>query len=296
MKPQLLKIHRQPEHSFNVRHDAVPYFYNKLHYHSEIELVFIIKGTGQRFIGDDIHYFKGGDMVLVGENLPHLWRSDEKYLSEIGVSKCEALVIHFTKDCFGKDFFYLPENKNLLELLNKAKLGIGVKNHTKGQVINLMREMLHASSTKSIILLLKILDLIAVSNHTETICRHTAQLDFQPADSEKINKVYQYIIQNFDREISLKEIASLVHLTPNSFCRYFKSRTKKSFSKFLIEIRIGHACKLLAETEKPVAEICYECGYNNFSNFNKIFKIVTSRTPVHYRSRYQDLEVFSVNS
>jgi len=288
MKPQHLKILLPPEHSFSVRHDIVPYFYNKLHYHSEIELVFIVKGTGKQFIGDDVHYFKNGDMILVGENLPHLWRSDEKYLANEGESMCEALVIHFRKDCFGKDFFYLPENKNLLELLKKAKLGIRLRDDTKLQIISLMREMLHASSTKSIILLLNILDLISLSKHTGTICRQNADLIFQPSDIEKINTIYQYIINNFDREITLKEIASVANLTPSSFCRYFKYRTKKSFSKVQTEIRISHACKLLTETEKPVAEICYECGYNNFSNFNKYFKIITNRTPIQYRKYYQE--------
>jgi len=291
MKPQHLKIHLQPEHSFSARHDVVPYFYNKLHYHSEIELVFIVKGTGRQFIGDDMHYFKNGDMTLVGENLPHLWRSDEKYLFKKAKSKCEAYVIHFTNDCLGKDFFYLSENKNLLALLKRAKHGIRIKDNTRLEIINLMQEVLNASSVKRIILLLKILDLISTSKHAETICRQNADFHFSPSDSEKMNTIYQYIMRHFDRELTLKEVAAVAYLSPNSFCRYFKSRIKKSFSKFLIEIRIWHACKLLAETEKPVAEICYECGYNNFSNFNKHFKSITNRTPLQHRKNYQEASI-----
>jgi AraC-like DNA-binding protein len=281
---QHLKINLQPEHSFSARHDVVPFFFNKLHYHPEIELVYIIKGTGKQFIGDSIHYFKSGDMILVGENMPHLWRSDEKYFSKKAASACEAYVIHFTSACFGATFFHLPENKNLLALLKKAKQGIRIGGNTKSKIVQLMQEILNASATKRILLLIEIIDTIAISKNTKTICRQNANFNFSPSDSERINEVCQYIMKNFNHKLSLKDIAAVAHLSPNSFCRYFKSRIKKSFSVFLIEIRIGHACKLLAETDMPVAEICFECGYNSFSNFNKHFRMVAKKTPLQYRT------------
>lgn len=281
---QHLKINLQPEHSFSARHDVVPFFFNKLHYHPEIELVYIIKGTGKQFIGDSIHNFKSGDMILVGENIPHLWRSDEKYFSKKAASACEAYVVHFTGDCFGQAFFHLSENKHLLTLLKKAKQGIRIGGNTKSAIVQLMQELLNASSTKRILLLIEIIDTIAKSKNTKTICRQNANVSFSPSDSERINEVCQYIMKNFNHKLSLRDIAAVAHLSPNSFCRYFKSRIKKSFSNFLIEIRIGHACKLLAENDMPVAEICFECGYNSFSNFNKHFRIVTKKTPLQYRT------------
>jgi AraC-like ligand binding domain len=129
MKPQLLKITLQPEYSFNARHDVVPVFYNKWHYHKEVELVYIVKGTGSQFIGYDIKHFKTGDMILVGSGLPHMWRSDQKYLLK-SRGRCEAYVIHFLPDCLGADFFILPENKPILSLLNKAQRGITIKHKT----------------------------------------------------------------------------------------------------------------------------------------------------------------------
>jgi len=288
MRPQHLKIHLAPEQSFSVRHDVVPHFYNKLHYHSEIELVFIIKGTGRLFVVDAVHYFKSGDIILLGENLPHLWRSDDKYLFKKAKSKCEAYVIHFTHESFGKEFFCLPENKILLSLLKRAKQAIRIKDNTKLEVINLMQTMSNALSTKRIIYLLKILDVISTSKHIKTIRRQSSDFNFSSSDSERINTVYEFIMQNFSRKLSLKEVAAVAHLSQNSFCRYFKSRIKKSLSKFLIEIRIANACKLLAETEKPIADICYECGYNNFSNFNKHFRTITHRTPLQHRKYYTE--------
>lgn len=292
MKPQHLKINLKPEHSFSARHDVIPFFYNKLHYHPELELVYIIKGTGRQFIGDAINYFRDGDMVLLGENLPHLWKSDENYQMKNDRSACEAYVIHFSKDCFGTDFFCLPENKHLSVLLKKARQGIRITDNTKEEIINLMREILDSSSTKRIILLLKILDLVSISNQTTTICSLHTSFNFSNSDSEKINIIYQYIIEHFDRDISLKEISSVANLSPSPFCRYFKSRANKSFSKFLIEIRIGQACKLLTETKKPVTEICYEIGFNNLSHFNKQFKIITGSSPLQYRKYHEGTGIF----
>lgn len=285
MNPHLLKIPLKPEHSFNVRYDIVPHFYNKWHYHQEVELVHIIKGSGKQFVGDVIYHFKPDDMIFLGANLPHLWHSDEKFLIKGAKLKVEAIVIHFMPDCFGSQFFKLPENKKLGGLLVKAQQGIRVKNNTKKRVSELMHKLLSAKNSERIILLLQVLQIIADSRQIETVCNSQLQFQYNPTETDRLNTIYQYILNNFEKEIALEEIAKVANLNPQSFCRYFKSRIKKTFSKFLIELRIGHACKLLAETNKGVAEICYESGYNNFSNFNRHFKSITQKTPLEYRSK-----------
>lgn len=287
MNPHLLKIPLQPDHSFNVRYDIVPQFYDKWHYHQELELVHIIKGSGKQFIGDDIHHFKPDDLILLGANLPHLWHSDQKYLQKNAPEKVEAIVIHFMPDCFGKSFFSLPENKEIDKLLTKAQQGIRIMNSTRKTITGLMQQLLIAVNSDRIILLLQILQTIARSRHTKTACSKGLQYTFSPSETDRLNTIYQYILDNFSREITLPEIAKVANISPHSFCRYFKSRIKKTFSKFLLEIRIGHACKLLAETNKTVATICYESGFNNFSNFNRHFKSITKKTPLEYRRHYE---------
>ncbi len=290
MKPHLLKIHLHPEHSFNIRHDIVPHFYNKWHYHPEIELVYIVKGSGRQFIGDNIHHFKSGDMILLGANLPHLWRSDEKFLQKKSSLKVEAYVIHFMPNCFGENFFSLPENKLLLKLLDKAQQAVRIKNNTRKIVAEMMQQLMAAKNSERVILLLQILHTIAVSKETKPVCSKGLEFHFNPKEADRLNLIYQYVLENFSREITLEQVAKLVHVSPQSFCRYFKSRIKKTFSKFLIEVRIGHACKLLAETEKSIADICFESGYNNFSNFNRHFKNITQKTPLEHRHYYKNIE------
>lgn len=156
-------------------------------------------------------------------------------------------------------------------------------------VCELMRKLVNAKNSERIVLLLQILHTIAHSRQTKTICSEGLTFHYSMAEAERLNAIYQYILGNFTKQISLEQIAGVAHLTPNGFCRYFKARIKKTFSRFLIEVRVGHACKLLAETDKAVADICYESGFNNFSNFNRHFKFVAGRTPLHHRSYYQEI-------
>lgn len=277
-----------PGHSFHIRHDVVPHFYNSWHYHPEIELVYIIKGSGKQFVGDSVHLFKGGDMLLLGAGLPHLWSSDKKFLRKNSKFKMEAIVLHFMPQCFGEYFFTLPENKSLVKLFDRAQQAVRIKDDTKLAVAELMKQLLTAKNTSRIILLLEILNTIANSKQTKTVCIKGLIFQDNPVESERLNNIYQYTLDNFSKPITLGQVAKIAHLSPQSFCRYFKSRIKKTFSRFLIEIRIGNACKLLAETHTSVAAICYQCGYNSFSNFNRHFKAVTGRTPQGHRKYYQE--------
>ncbi|MEP7258506.1 MAG: AraC family transcriptional regulator [Flavitalea sp.] len=288
MKPHLLKIPLHSDHSFNIRYDIVPHFYNQWHYHPEIELVYIIRGSGKQFIGDNIHQFKNKDMVLLGSNLPHLWRSDEKTLHKNSSLKVEALVVHFKTDCFGQGFFNLPENRDIGGILEQARYGVRIEGETREKIAALMQKLLVAAKSDRIILLLQVLQIIANSKHTFPACSKNLEFQYNPAETDRLNTIYQYILDNFSRDITLAQIACVANITPHSFCRYFKSRIKKSFSRFLLEVRIAHACNLLAETHKTVADICYESGFNNFSNFNRHFKALTGKTPLAHRKNYQE--------
>ncbi len=283
MKPHLLKIPLNPEHSFNVRYDIVSHFYKMWHFHHEVELVYIVKGSGLQFTGDHIQPFKPGDLIMFGSQLPHLWRSDEIYLQPGASEKLEAIVMHFSPDCFGDGFFSLAENKQVLKLLENAKKGIRINGKSKEKVAEWMHELLSCEGIKRIILLLQILEQLSLSQDLEIVNQQN-NIEFNSAtEMDRLNNVYQYLLDNYTREIELKEIAEVANITPHAFCRYFKARTRKTFSGFLIELRINHAAKLLVETNKSVSDICFESGFNNFSHFNKSFKGIIGRTPLQHR-------------
>ena len=289
MIAQLYKIPFNPESSFSVRHEVVPYFYNQWHYHPEIELINIVQGTGTRFIGDSVDSFKEDDLILIGSSLPHLFRNDDSYYMNLPGLQAEALTIHFLPGIFGNSFLNLPENKAIQTLFEKAAYGISIHGETKIAVKKLMEAVGFAGKSERIILLMQLLNVIAHADDSLPIAHFNAGQTINRSDETRLNKVYQYTLNNFAREITLEEIAAIVYMVPNSFCRYFKSRTNKRYSQFILEVRVSMACKLLSETDYSIARVCYDSGFKNFSNFNRHFKAIAGKSPLEYRKSYKGI-------
>lgn len=286
MKPQLLKVSTDPLLSFSVRHDKVPHFFPKWHYHTELELIQIKKGSGTQFIGDNISRFYEGDIFLIGSNLPHYWRCDECYFENNPKISAEATVTHFLPNFWGPQFLELPENKHINDLFLKATKGIKISGNTNYRIEDILQNLLTAKTAERIILLMQALHLISTSKDIECLATSGFQNTCNEMETERINDIYNYTISNFDKKISLEEIAAIAHISPNSFCRYFKTQTKKTYSQFLMEVKIGNACKLLIENKKSISSICYESGFNNFSNFNRYFKNITGKSPLQYKKTF----------
>jgi AraC-like DNA-binding protein len=286
MRPQLLKVSKGPDRSFSVRRDLVPHVNNKWHYHSEVELIHFKKGEGTQFIGDSIKRFKAGDVVMVGANLPHYWRFDDAYFEEHAKSVADIRVSHFNEQFWGEQFLHLPENNNIRTVLEKARRGLQITGKTKARVADLLEQLQSAEGTQRIILLMEAL--LAISNCKQLVPLSSIGFKPDPVDveSDRINAIYEYSIRNFKRKIQLGEIAEVANISPNSFCRYFKSRTRKTYSQFLIELRVGHACKLLIENNQCIKRLCYESGFNNFTSFHKYFKLITGKSPLTYQREF----------
>lgn len=286
MKPQLLKVTTGPAHSFSVRRDTVPHINNRWHYHREIELIHFEKGCGTQFVGDSIRNFESGDVVLIGSNLPHYWSFDSAYFKSDNREEADVRVAHFSDDFWGRDFLELPENNGIKSLLQQAKQGISVHGSARPVVCRLLEELLVTEGSKRIILLIEALTAIAHAKDVRLLSSVGFHPHFQHGEKDRINNIYDFALRHFKRRISLDEIAEVAGMSSNAFCRYFKSRTGKTFSQFLIEIRVGHACKLLIENTMNVKQICYESGFHNFAGFHKYFKQITGKSPLNYQRAY----------
>lgn len=246
----------------------------------------MVKGKGVRFIGDNIANFSSGEIILLGENLPHTWRCNEEYYRENSDLQIEAIVIQFLPDCLGKDFLSLPEAFMLPKLFEKAKKGMVLTGEAKKEIADLMLKSLQADHLERLIILLSLLKILADTEEYVEITSAHAFYKSTESDTIRLNKICSYTLSNYKKEISLQEIAAISNLSITSFCRYFKLMTKKTFYDFLIEIRVSHACRLLIEDKMPTEVICFECGFNNVSNFYRHFKKVTEMTPLDYKRRY----------
>lgn len=286
MRPQLLKVSKGPRHSFSVRQDLVPHVNNRWHYHPEVELIHFKKGDGTQFIGDSIKRFKSGDIVIVGAQLPHYWRFDDVYFEENSKANADVRVAHFCENFWGNDFLHLPETINIKNLLERARRGLQVTGKTRQRIAELLEKLLKADGPERIIYLIEALECIANCKQLETLSSIGFKHDFVEAENDRINSIYEYSVKNFKRKIQLEEIAAVANISPNSFCRYFKSRTRKTYSQFLIELRVGHACKLLIENNVSIKQLCYESGFNNFTSFHKYFKYITGKSPLNYQKEF----------
>jgi AraC-like DNA-binding protein len=286
MRPQLLKVSTGPRHSFSVRRDLVPYINNRWHYHPEIELIHFKKGEGTQFIGDSIKRFKSGDIVMVGAHLPHYWRFDDLYFEEDTRVQADIRVAHFCENFWGEQFLHLPENINIKTVLEKARRGLQITGKTRQLVADLLERLLQTDGSERIIILMEALMTIGDCKQLNTLSSIGFKHDMVDAENERVNAIYEYSLKNYKRKIQLEEIAAVANISPNSFCRYFKSRTRKTYSQFLIEIRVGQACKLLIENNLSIKQLCYESGFNNFTSFHKYFKMITGKSPLCYQKEF----------
>ena len=286
MQAQLLKVSKDLSQSFVARTDKLPYLYDRWHYHPEIELTFIERGWGTRFVGDNIEEFNSGDLILLGSNLPHVWRSDNSFYQNNPEKFVVAHVIQFIPEILNDSFIKLPEMQSVFKLLEQAQMGIKIEGDFKYEVKAKILEMSNLKGARRISLLIDILEMIVHHENKHTLSSTNFMQNYHGYDTEKINKVYEYVLSNFQEEITLKKMADLAHLSETHFCRFFKSRTRKSLIEFVNEVRISHACRLLIEQEKSVNEIAFESGYNNIANFNRQFKQIKKITPLSFKKLY----------
>ena len=287
MKPHFHKVPIASENSFSIRHDTKPNFGTLWHFHPELELHYIVKGHGTQYIGDTVSSFSDGDLILLGENLPHTWRCTDEYFQGKPEVEVEAYVLQFFPTCIGKDFLGIPETHSISSLFETAKKGMIIYGETKAKLSEILHEIVESNQLERVINLLKILQILGSSSEYQTISPGYANSHLNNiSEMKRLEKIYTYVLAHYRDEISLETISSIANLSVSSFCRYFKTMTKKTFFEFLIEIRISNVCRALVEDKLPIEVICYECGFNNVSNFYRHFKKITGMTPYTYKKQY----------
>lgn len=283
MKPQLLKIAPSPGSSFNLFVQEVPFFATPWHYHPEYEIVLVLESTGKKFVGSNVSTFQPGDLCMIGAYLPHYYRNDEQYYINDQNIKARSLVIHFGEEFLGSHFFDLPECQAIKLLLERSKRGLSFGELTLNKVSAKIKDLENLSGIQRLMELVAILSLLSDAQDVEELTTNSVSLQNE-VDSARINGVLAFVTQNYRQEIQLSDAAKLANMSESAFSRYFKKRTRRTFSQFVLEMRIEHACKLLVEDKMSVSAISLESGFNNLSNFNRQFKLLKKTTPLAYRS------------
>jgi AraC-like DNA-binding protein len=284
MKAFLEQLSSGIESAISINDLNMSCFEGPYHFHPEIELTWIRKSAGKRYVGGNVSDYEPDDLVLVGSNVPHCWQSS----CEILPGNAQAVVVQFRPDFAGETFMELPELNKIQKLFEKAKSGILINGSTKEKIILKIKDCTSTTGLHRLLQFIEILDLIANSEENQLIDHRYAGLAASSAETERFQKVFSYLIENYQNKVSLKTVAGIAHLTPTAFCRYFKNISRKTLVEVLIEFRINQASQLLRNSEKTVNEICFECGFGNISYFNKTFKAITLYTPLQYRKMFSD--------
>jgi AraC-like DNA-binding protein len=281
MKLHLLNRTKFDNTSFSVNINDYKHFLKLWHYHPELELVTILRSTGTRFIGDSIEKFEEGEVVLIGKNLPHKWLNDDVYFLDDPKLTAKAVAIHFREEFLGDVFDRAPEMMSISNLLKRSAQGIkfvGLEKELIDKIINLNINNVFERTIKFIEIL------YVLSNHKNI--KILSSSGFKSPElsvgNKSLDKMYDYIFDNFKNNISSKDIADILCMNQASFSRFFKRIHRKTFTRYLNEIRIGYACKMILESKYNISSICYDCGYNNLSNFNRHFKDIKGMSPTEF--------------
>ncbi len=286
MKPFRESVEPAPESSFRCTRFKQQGFTYGWHFHPEIELTLILAGRGKRFVGDDIANFTAGDLCLLGPNLPHSWLSDAE--PDGSFAPCESVVIQFLPDCLGNGLFDRPETRGIARLLQQAERGLCFAGEVRDRIDAVMRQLDTQPPFRRMIALLEALSVLSTATEVQPLSSVGFAPSVTASDQRRIDGVSRFILDHLTEPLRLEDAASVAHLSASAFSRFFRRATGKSFVRYVNELRVARACRLLTETEQSITAIAFESGFGNLANFNRRFREIKQLRPREFRRQFND--------
>lgn len=279
MEIQFEEVKPDNESSFNliVNPKLSDFFY--WHFHPELELVYIEGASGTRHVGEHISQYEESDLVFIGSNIPHL-------NFDYGVkTQYEEVVVQFKQDFLGNAFAHTPELLKINQLFENAKLGIAFSRETKIKVAERLIKLPLLTHFEQFLEILSIFQILANDENPEFLHANSFENQYTKKDQQRMKRLYQFIDENYERKVDIREVANLSNLSEPAFCRYFKKMTRLTFTEFLNHYRINQAKKFLL-LDKNITETCYDCGFESISYFNRTFKKIMNENPLAFKKRH----------
>ena len=280
MKIVLEKVVPRPDSSFAIVDKQAPAFDGRFHFHPEIEITLIESSSGRRVVGDSIDSFAPGDLVLLGENLPHQYVSDSASRDRLAAAK----VIQFRTDLLGEGWLRHPEIEGIAALLKQSRRGRKFSAETTNAAQRIISDLFSASGCRRLLLLLELLDTLSRDSLAAPIASAGYVSKINSREGDTIDRALEYLNRSFREPLALRDLCRHLHVSAATCNRLFQKSIGRSFKTALIEMRISHACRLLLETDHPIVDIAFSSGFTNLSNFNRRFRELKGRTPKAYRN------------
>lgn len=281
MKVIPFQVPKTRQEAFRLQVDHLPYFYDRLHQHSETQIMLIEQGEGTLIAGDYVGRFSAGEIYIIGSGQPHVFRCDENYYRDAKKRKVKSIALYFDRAYAGETFWQLDELKDIRQFLSRVA-AIRVEGKTRIEISDLIFQIIRAQKTAKLILFLKTLQVLVQSRNLNRLSVAPTLQSASNKEDKRMNEVLQFTFTQSNRKIMISEVASVANLSVEAFCRYFKMSTRKTYTNFLNEVRVSNACKLLIQGETNIQSVAYRSGFQNLSHFNRQFKKVTGKTPSQY--------------
>lgn len=281
MKIVPFQVPKSVNESFRVQHDEVPHFYNHLHQHPEIQVTLIQKSTGILVAGNYIGRFQPGDVFVIGTDQPHVFRNDDIYFQK--TPGAASISVFFDEDTMGRTFWNIQEIRFFQSFFSESSGGYRVSGGAAALVTEALEKMSASKGIDKVVGFIQMVKGLSQKQDLQPLASNTAPKKIDNSTGQRMKQVLEFTFTECHRNITLKEVSAVAHLTPEAFCKYFKTHTRKTYVNFLNEIRINNACRMLLEEDDSINSICYRCGFNNLANFNRVFKKITGISPRDYR-------------
>ena len=294
MKVAKVRLFQEPDKSFIYYKENNPF--TPWHHHPEYELCLITKGRGKRMVGDNIDRFENNDLVFIGSYTPHECLCDPEYFDHYAGFQGEGIVIQFVYDFLGDNFFKIPENSTLNKFILESTRGYVFFGHSKKRIISVMLEMEKMNDSERFYALLSIFKVFASSKEFRVLSSPAFSEPFWQDESGSMQKALKHILQNFQKHVRINDLLEITNMSNTSFYAAFKKTYRMAFKDYLLNTRVGYACKLLTDASQNISGIAYDSGFGNISNFNRQFKKIKGITPSQFQEQIKRIEYSNLKS
>lgn len=275
------------DNSIHLQEDKLPHFYEHLHRHNEIQITWIIKGEGTLIAGNYMQRFQSGDIFVIGANQPHLFKSDPSYFDNSKKQNIHTYNIFFDPKGFLSQLLSFPEIRSIKKFVTASIHGMQASEKDQERITSCISKVKDSTAGYRLAAFIELLQVMADLKDWKYLSTESFEYTITDSEGLRMNDVYQYTMANYTENITIAQVAAVVYLTPQSFCRYFKKHTSKTYINFLNEIRVNEACKKFMEMDfKSVSAVAYQSGFNNVVTFNRVFKSITKKSPREFIKEY----------
>lgn len=269
------------------KEECLPHFYPHLHRHNEVQLTWIIKGEGTLITDNTMHSFGSNEIYWIGANQPHVFKSDPSYFTNNNKKKTHSLDVFFNLDSQLASFFSIPEIKSVKNFIQQHNTGFRIPQNMVKSISEKMLNIRNSSGVEQFFQFLDLLKQLSFQENLAPLSTQSQTVFYSDHEGIRIATIYNHVMQNFHKSITLEEVAKLAYMTPQAFCRYFKKHTHHTLVSFINQVRVNEACKQLVDKKfESISSVAYNTGFNSITNFNRVFKSVVKKSPKEYVDSY----------